>query len=105
MTLVAITPDNGLMSGFSAYANLSYLNELLDMGGAEYMSFGIYLPSLDGMDRYAEEFYRGAEGASEREGAEEPSRADDSPMSPMAMFFGPTRTRRPGRASATASRR
>ena len=57
MTLVATTPDNGLMSGFSAYANLSYVNELLDLGTGEYQSFGIYLPSLNGMDRYADAFY------------------------------------------------
>ena len=56
MVLAAISPDNGLLSGFSAYANLSYMNELLDMGSAEYQNFGIYLPSLAGMDRYADEF-------------------------------------------------
>jgi putative ABC transport system permease protein len=57
MVLVAVTPDTGMLSGFSAYANLSYMNELLDMGSAEYESFGIYLPSLAGMDRYADSFY------------------------------------------------
>jgi putative ABC transport system permease protein len=54
MVLVALTPDNGMLSNFSAYANLSYMNELLDLKEGEYMSLGIYLPSLDGMDRYAD---------------------------------------------------
>ncbi len=87
MTLVAITPDNCLMSGYSSYANLSYLNELLDLGADEYMSFGIYLPSLDGMDRYAAEFtaaLKARANVKERD----PSRTDDSPMSQMSMFFG-----------------
>ncbi len=57
LVLVAITPDTGMLSGFSAYANLSYMSELLNMGGSEYESFGIYLPSLAGMDRYADAFY------------------------------------------------
>jgi putative ABC transport system permease protein len=55
--LVAVTPDSGFLSGFSAYGNLSYLSELLDMGQTEYESLGIYLPSLAGMDRYADEYY------------------------------------------------
>ncbi|HET6487191.1 MAG TPA: ABC transporter permease, partial [Spirochaetia bacterium] len=38
LVLVATTPDNGLMSGFSAYANLSYLNELLNLGPNEYQT-------------------------------------------------------------------
>jgi putative ABC transport system permease protein len=55
-TLVALTPENSILSGFSAYANLSYISELLDLKAGEYMSFGIYLPSLDNMDRYADAF-------------------------------------------------
>jgi putative ABC transport system permease protein len=55
-TLVALTPENSILSGFSAYGNLSYINELENLAEGEYMSFGIYLPSLDGMDRYADEF-------------------------------------------------
>jgi putative ABC transport system permease protein len=57
MVLVATTPDNGMMSGFSAYANLSYVNELLDLGPGEYQVLGVYLPSLEGMDRYANALY------------------------------------------------
>jgi putative ABC transport system permease protein len=55
--LVAVTPDSGFLSGFSAYGNLSYLSELLDMGQSEYESLGIYLPSLAGMDTYADQYY------------------------------------------------
>jgi putative ABC transport system permease protein len=87
LTLVAITPDNGLMSGYSSYANLSYLNELLDLGANEYMSFGIYLPSLDGMDRYAAE-YTAALKARANVKERDRSKTDDSPMSQMSMFFG-----------------
>jgi putative ABC transport system permease protein len=87
LTLVAITPDIGLMSGYSAYANLSYLNELLDLGAGEFMSFGVYLPSLDGMDRYATEFTTALkERATVKE--RDPAQTDDSPMSRMSMFFG-----------------
>ena len=87
LTLVAITPDNGLMSGFSAYANLSYVNELLNLAEGEYMNFGIYLPSLEGMDRYADAFH--AELATralvKERGGEEETRGMG--MGPMAMFF------------------
>jgi putative ABC transport system permease protein len=86
LTLVAITPDAGLISGFSAYANLSYLNELLDLGTAEYTSFGIYLPSLDGMDRYAQEFQAALKARANVE--EKNPSAEASPMSQMSMFFG-----------------
>ena len=57
MTLVATTPDNGFLAEFSAYANLSYVNELLNLDPGSYQNFGIYLPSLGGMDRYADAFY------------------------------------------------
>ena len=81
LVLVAITPDTGMLSGFSAYANLSYLNELLDMGSVEYESFGIYLPSLAGMDKYADAFYAELK---QRANVEERAKPD-----PEARGFGP----------------
>jgi len=57
MTLVATTPDTGFVSDLSAYANLSYVNELLNLEAGEYQTLGIYLPSLSGMDRYADALY------------------------------------------------
>ena len=89
MVLVATTPDNGLMSGFSAYANLSYLNELLNLGPGEYQTFGIYLPSLNGMDRYADAFYTALKAARERaRTARRPQTTARAGMGPMAAFFG-----------------
>jgi putative ABC transport system permease protein len=88
MTLVAITPDTGILSGFSAYANLSYMSELLDMGSAEYESFGIYLPSLAGMDRYADAFYAELKTRANVEERKKPTAADAASSSPMAMFMG-----------------
>ncbi len=90
MVLVATTPDNGLMSDFSAYANLSYVNELLNLGPGEYQTFGIYLPSLNGMDRYADAFYTALKTRGEREGphARPTGHRRGGGMGPMAAFFG-----------------
>ncbi len=89
MTLVATTPDNGMMSGFSAYANLAYVNTLLNLGSGEYQMMGIYLPSLRNMDKYGDQYYaelktkanvkeKAKPGAAERAGG----------GSPMARMFG-----------------
>ena len=88
MVLVAISPDNGLLSGFSSYANLSYMSELLDMGDGEYMNFGIYLPSLAGMDRYADEFYTELQTRANVKERKKAVGTDASAESPMARFFG-----------------
>jgi putative ABC transport system permease protein len=88
MALVAITPDNGMLSWFSAYANLSYLNELLYMGDAEYESFGIYLPSLAGMDRYADAFYAELKTRANVEERKKRAATAAGAGNPMAMFFG-----------------
>ena len=92
LVLVAITPDNGILSGFSAYANLSYMSELLDMGSAEYESFGIYLPSLGGMDRYAEQFYTELKQRADVEERKKPEAADRG-LGPQALMrFGAQET-------------
>jgi putative ABC transport system permease protein len=88
MVLAATTPDNGLMSGYSSYANLSYLNELLDLGEDEYQTLGISLPSLSGMDHAADLFYAALK---ERANVKERTRTVDAGsggMGPMAAFFG-----------------
>jgi putative ABC transport system permease protein len=56
MTVRALIPDNSLMASFSAYANLDYVNELLNLRPGEYMTLGFYLPSLRDMERYANAF-------------------------------------------------
>lgn len=88
MVLAAITPDNGFLSSFSAYANLAHMNELLDMGDAEYMNFGIYLPSLAGMDRYADEYYAELKTRANVKERKKSVEADAAAASPMARFFG-----------------
>jgi putative ABC transport system permease protein len=86
MTLVATTPDNSLLSGFSAYANLSYVNELLNLGPGEYQSLGIFLPSLGGMDRYADAFY--ADLKTKANVKERTKAATPGMGGGMAAFFG-----------------
>jgi putative ABC transport system permease protein len=87
MTLVATTPDNGLMSGFSAYANIAYVNELLNLAPNEYQSMGIFLPSLSGMDRYADAYYKDLKT---KVNVKERVKATDRPAmgGPMAAMFG-----------------
>lgn len=52
--VVAIVHDSGLFSSISAYANLSYVNELLNIPEGKYQSFGIFLGSVDNMNKYAD---------------------------------------------------
>ncbi len=88
MVLVATTPDTGLLSGFSAYANLSYLNELLNLGDGEYQTLGIYLPSLAGMDSYATTYY---EALRKQANVKERAKTADTQgtgFGPMAAFMG-----------------
>lgn len=55
--LAAISHDPGFFGALSAYANLCYVNELLDIDCEEYRSLGIMLSSLDQIDRYADNLY------------------------------------------------
>jgi putative ABC transport system permease protein len=91
LTLVATTPDNGLMSGFSAYANIAYINELLNLAPNEYQTMGIFLPSLSGMDRYADAYYKDLKT---KVNVKERVKATDRPAmgGPMAAMFGGGKT-------------
>ncbi|MGA2976602.1 MAG: FtsX-like permease family protein [Spirochaetia bacterium] len=88
MVLVATTPDTGMLSDFSAYANLSYVNELLNLGTGEYQSLGIYLPSLSGMDRYADAFYADLKTKANVKERTKSSATPGFSMGGMGGFFG-----------------
>ncbi len=88
MVLVATTPDTGLLSGFSAYANLSYLNELLNLGNGEYQTLGIYLPSLAGMDRYATTYYDALRLKANVKDRSKTADTQGTGFGPMAAFMG-----------------
>jgi len=45
-TIAAISIDTGLFGSISCYANLDYVNELLNLAPDEYLTLGIYLPEL-----------------------------------------------------------
>ncbi|MDC7227378.1 MAG: FtsX-like permease family protein [Spirochaetales bacterium] len=49
--------DSSLFGGSTAYANISYVNELLNLKPGEYMSMGIYLEDPDMIDETAENLY------------------------------------------------
>jgi putative ABC transport system permease protein len=49
--------DASLLGGTTAYANISYVNELLNLMPGEYMSLGIYLEDSDLIDVTAESLY------------------------------------------------
>ncbi|MFP4563163.1 MAG: ABC transporter permease [Spirochaetia bacterium] len=57
-TVVAISHDPGLFGSISAYANLEYVNRLLDLDPAEYMTLGIFLEDFTAIDREADRLYR-----------------------------------------------
>lgn len=90
MTLVATTPDTGFVSDLSAYANLSYVNELLNLGAGEYQTLGIYLPSLSGMDRYANAFYADLKTKANVKERTKASTTAGFGMGGMGGFFGDT---------------
>jgi putative ABC transport system permease protein len=90
MTLVATTPDTGFVSDLSAYANLSYVNELLNLGAGEYQTLGIYLPSLSGMDRYADALYAELKTKANVKERTKASAVGGFGMGGMGGFFGDT---------------
>ena len=55
--LSATMIDASLLGGSTAYANISYVNELLNLGRDEYMSLGIYLDDPDLIDDSADRLY------------------------------------------------
>lgn len=55
--LAAVSYDPGLFGALSAYANMEYVNELLDVGSDDYRTLGILLDDLGQIDNYAEPLY------------------------------------------------
>lgn len=55
--LVGVSHDPGLFGALSAYANMCYVNELLDIACDEYKTLGIMLPDLSMIDEYADPLY------------------------------------------------
>ena len=55
--LTAILIDSSLFAGTTAYANIGYVNELLNFEPDEYMTLGIYLESMDQIDAAADALY------------------------------------------------
>ena len=45
-TIAAISIDTGLFGSMSCYANLEYVNELMNIEPGDYLTLGIYLPDL-----------------------------------------------------------
>jgi putative ABC transport system permease protein len=56
-TVAAICYDPGLFGNISAYANLDYVNSLLDLQPGEYMTLGIFLEDFYAIDKSAEKLY------------------------------------------------
>lgn len=55
--LVAILVDSSIIGNSTAYANISYINELLNLKEGEYMSLGIFLEDPDMIDPVADRLY------------------------------------------------
>lgn len=85
-TLAAVSYDPGLFGSLAAYANLPYVNELLDLKPGQYISLGILLDSMNGLEKTADGLYGALQAAVpvfEREPREEKKN------SVMAMFRQP----------------
>ncbi|TFG58382.1 MAG: ABC transporter permease, partial [Spirochaetales bacterium] len=61
-TVTAICYDPGLFGSISAYANLSYVNELMSMEKGEYKTLGIFLDNITDIDSFAESWYAALQG-------------------------------------------
>jgi putative ABC transport system permease protein len=55
--VAGVTVDPGILGSMAGYANKGYVNELLALGPDDYQSLCVYLPSLDGMDKYGQALY------------------------------------------------
>ncbi|MGA2547198.1 MAG: FtsX-like permease family protein [Rectinemataceae bacterium] len=55
--IAGITIDPGILGSMAGYANKSFVNELLNLGPDDYQAMGIYLPSINGMDKYGTNLY------------------------------------------------
>ena len=56
--LKAVLIDSSLFSGTTAYANISYVNELLNLQPDEYMTLGFYLEDMSQIDPAADRLYQ-----------------------------------------------
>jgi len=56
-TIVALSNDPGLFGSISAYANIGYVNELVQMGEGEYKTLGIFLDSIAAIDKTVDVLY------------------------------------------------
>ncbi len=56
--LAAITVDPGILGSISAYANLDYVNQLLNIKADEYQSFSIFLEDTARIDSEASRIYQ-----------------------------------------------
>jgi putative ABC transport system permease protein len=57
--LIATIVDSGLLGSISAYANIEYVNELLNINPSEYQRMSIYLTDMVLIDEEAERLYEG----------------------------------------------
>ncbi len=86
--IAGIVFDPGIVAGVSAYADLDYLNELLQLEGGEYRQLGVLLRSLTEIDRAADRYF---EELSRRVSMFDRS-APDEDTNPIAALFEQART-------------
>ena len=55
--LIATVSESGTFGGASAYGNIAYVNELLDIGPGEFTSYNIYLSDIDDSAAAARKLY------------------------------------------------
>lgn len=82
-TVAAIAHDPGLFGNISAYANLQYVNELLDLSPGEYMTLGIFLKDFEAIDREADRLYRELSKKVDMFSREEQTEEDRNPLAAL----------------------
>jgi putative ABC transport system permease protein len=55
--IVGISHDPGIFGSISAYANIEYVNELLNLSSGEYMTLGIFVEDIKTIDMHGESLY------------------------------------------------
>jgi putative ABC transport system permease protein len=83
-TVAAIANDPGLFGNISAYANLEYVNELLDLSPGEYMTLGIFLEDFNAIDREADRLFTALNKKVDMFGRDEQT---DDDRNPLAALF------------------
>jgi putative ABC transport system permease protein len=82
-SVAGISYDPNLFGPLAAYANLSYVNELLTLAPGEYQTFGLFLPSIAEIDPAADQLY---ESLSERVDTF-PRNTEDEGQNPVEALF------------------